>query len=58
MLNVYNVLGEKVASLIDQNLESGTYSLKFDAGHLPTGTYFYDIQINNFSATKRMNLIR
>jgi hypothetical protein len=40
-VNVYDILGRKVATLVNDALEPGTYTLMFDGSHLPSGLYFY-----------------
>lgn len=57
-VNVYNVLGHEVATLLNGQQEAGTYHLLFDGGTLGAGIYFYKIQAGNFVATKRMLLIK
>lgn len=59
VLDVYNVLGEKVASLIDANLESGYHEVKFNAeSGISTGVYIYRIQAGDFTQTKKMMLVK
>jgi hypothetical protein len=58
-LSVYNVLGQKVASLINgQSMSAGSYDFNFDASKLSSGMYIYHIQAGAFSATKSMTLIK
>ena len=58
-LNVYNVLGQRVASLINgQSMSAGSYDFNFDASKLSSGMYIYHIQAGAFSATKSMTLIK
>jgi uncharacterized delta-60 repeat protein len=58
LLEVYNVLGQKVAVLVDEFREAGNYSTQFDAGHLPSGTYYYRIQAGDFMQMKKLMLIK
>ncbi|MGZ5486004.1 MAG: T9SS type A sorting domain-containing protein, partial [Nitrososphaeraceae archaeon] len=46
-LSIYNVLGEKVATLISSELPAGIHQFSFDAARLSTGVYFYSLFINN-----------
>jgi hypothetical protein len=57
-LNIYNILGEKVASLVDQSLPAGSYSINWNASNMPSGVYFYKIYAGDFSATKKLILIK
>ncbi len=57
-LKVYNVLGQQIASLADEQQPAGTHEMRFDASGLPSGTYFYRIQTIAFEATKKMQVIK
>ena len=57
-LIVYNSVGQKVATLVNQNLSSGKYSVEFEAKHLPSGVYIYKIQAGEFSNAKKMILTK
>ena len=62
-LDVYNIIGQKVAALINQNLEAGRHTLDFDANNLTAGIYVYSITAtdnngNVRSMTKKMTLIK
>ena len=57
-LKVYNVLGQEVTTLVDQQMKAGSYSFDFDASKLSSGVYFYRIQAGTFSMTKKMMLIK
>ncbi len=57
-LVVYNMLGEQVSSIVNQNLTPGSYSVDFDASSLSSGMYFYRIESQGFAQTKRMVLIK
>ncbi len=57
-LVVFNTLGEKIATLVNGFTEAGTHSVKFNAGNLPSGIYFYQINTGNFSDVKKMILTK
>ncbi|MBC8489895.1 MAG: T9SS type A sorting domain-containing protein [Bacteroidetes bacterium] len=57
-LKVFNSLGKEVATLVNENTSVGTYEVNFDAGSLTSGVYFYRLQSDNFTETKRMMLIK
>lgn len=57
-LNVYNILGQKVADLVNGITEAGIYSVTFDAKDLTTGTYIYSLQSENQTISKKMVLIK
>ncbi len=57
-LDVYNVLGTKVKTLVNENQRSGTYEVSFDATDLASGVYIYSLQNNNAVLTRRMILIK
>jgi len=57
-LKVYDMLGKEVASLVNETKEAGTYSAKFDGSKLSSGIYFYTLQSGNFTATKKLTLMK
>lgn len=57
-LVIYNALGQKVASLVQQKQAAGVYNVTFDASNLPSGIYFYHLKAGDFSAVKKMMLIK
>jgi hypothetical protein len=63
-LSVYDMLGKEVVTLVNSNLNPGTYSYKFDGSNLASGIYYYKIVTNspseagNFTDLKRMVLIK
>ncbi|MFZ1704573.1 MAG: T9SS type A sorting domain-containing protein, partial [Saprospiraceae bacterium] len=57
-LKIYDVLGNEVASLIDEIQPSGNYEITFDARSLSSGTYFYKLQAGDFIETKKLLLIK
>ena len=57
-LKVYDVLGNEVKTLVNENKPAGSYSVEFNGNNLPSGIYFYKLEINSFTATKKMLLIK
>lgn len=57
-LSVYNALGQKVADLVNEYRDAGSYTVSFDASDLSSGVYFYRIETAEFSQTKKMLLIK
>lgn len=57
-ITIYNMLGEEVVILVNQELKPGTYEADFDGSNLPSGTYFYRLQAGNYTETKKMVLLK
>jgi Secretion system C-terminal sorting domain len=57
-LVVFDVLGREVATLVNQEQQAGNYEVEFDASGISSGTYFYRITSGEFSASKKMILLR
>jgi len=57
-LKVYNLLGQQIASLVDEEQPAGTHEMRFNASGLPSGTYFYRIKTAAFEATKKMQVVK
>jgi hypothetical protein len=57
-LEIYNILGQKVATLVNKELNLGLHKYQFDASNLSSGIYFYKLQSNNFTSIKKMMLIK
>jgi len=51
-------LGEEIETLVNSEQSAGVYEATFDASNLSSGIYFYTIQTDNFSSTKKMILIK
>jgi len=58
ILRVYDVLGNEVATLVNEEKSAGTYEVKWNASGLPSGIYFYQLQTNGFLETKKMLLLK
>ena len=57
-LSVFNVLGQKVATLVNLNLDAGTHQYTFDASRMTSGVYFYRLESGSFSSVKKMLLVK
>jgi len=57
-LSVFNLLGQKVTELVNEELSAGSYNFSFDASSLSSGIYVYSIQVNDFVETKKMMLLK
>jgi len=57
-INVYDLLGNQIRTLVREEKAAGSYELKFDASNMPSGVYFYSIQAGAFTQTKKMILLR
>ncbi len=57
-LDIYNTLGEKVSTLVSNDLNPGSYNVEWNAADFPSGVYFYRIKAGNFSLVKKMLLVR
>jgi len=57
-LTVYNAVGEKVATLINQQMEGGVYLWNFNASNYPSGIYIYRLNAGDKVFTKKMMLIK
>jgi len=58
-LKIYDILGNEIITLVNEEKQKGTYEVIYNADNLSSGVYFYDIEMgNDFSITKRMLLLR
>jgi photosystem II stability/assembly factor-like uncharacterized protein len=57
-ISIYNLIGERVALLIDEIKSAGTYEVSFNAAGLPSGMYIYKMETAGFSETKKMMLLK
>ena len=57
-LKIYDVLGRELTTLVNRFQKPGIYKINFNAGNLPSGTYIYRLQVNDFSASKKLLLLR
>jgi hypothetical protein len=57
-LKVYNLIGQEVATLVSAKMEAGRYTANFTTTDLPSGVYVYRLEVNNFTAQKKMVLLK
>ncbi len=57
-LTVYNILGKEVATLVNTRLNPGTFEIHWDASNYASGVYFYKLESEGFTQTKRMLLVK
>jgi len=58
LLKVYDVLGNEVATLVDEEKPAGSYEIEFDASKLSSGTYFYQLRAGSLLETRKMVLLK
>ncbi len=57
-LKIFDVLGNEIATLVNEEKVSGSYAVNFNASNLPSGAYFYSLNAGNFTQTKKMILMK
>jgi hypothetical protein len=57
-LAVYNLLGEKVATLVSRQMGVGDHNYRFNGRDLPSGIYYYQLVTDNYRQVKKMILLR
>ena len=57
-LRVFDILGKEVARLLNERKEPGTYSVPWDASAMPSGVYYYQLKTEDFTAAKKLAVIR
>jgi hypothetical protein len=58
VLQIYDVLGCEVATLVNEELKPGSYEVDFDGSNYSSGVYYYTLQTQQFKQSKRMVLIK
>ncbi len=57
-LKVFDILGKEVTTLIHENKQAGSYIIEYNASDLPTGVYFYRINVNDFTDIRKMIIVK
>ena len=57
-LKVYDILGNEVATLVNEEKPAGEYDITFDASALTSGVYLYRLNVGNISEMKKMILMK
>ncbi len=57
-LTIYDALGREAATLVNESKTPGNYSVQFDASKLSSGIYYYTLRAGDFTATKKMILVK
>lgn len=57
-IDVYDILGSKVAVIVNDNISAGNYEIEFNAEGLASGMYFYKLTAGDFSTVKKMILVK
>ncbi|MEJ2054087.1 MAG: T9SS type A sorting domain-containing protein, partial [Calditrichaceae bacterium] len=57
-LSIYNILGQKVATLVNKKQNSGKYQVEWNGGNLVSGVYIIRLKAGNFQQTRKMVLLR
>jgi len=57
-LNVFDILGREIATLVNEHKSAGKHSIKLDASSLTSGVYFYRLKAGDFSQSKKMLIIK
>jgi hypothetical protein len=55
-VNIYDIFGRKIESLVSKFQKADTYSIEFNAGNLSSGIYFYRLQTGEYTDTKKLIL--
>jgi hypothetical protein len=58
VLKVFNILGEEVTTLVNEDQSAGSHTVRFEAERLSAGTYFYRLETPNFRETRKMLLMK
>jgi hypothetical protein len=57
-LNIYDITGRVVSTLVDESFKAGTYNYDFNASNLSSGVYFYKLETPDFTSIRKMILVK
>ncbi len=57
-LKIFDLLGREVVTLLEEEMGPGEYKIQFEAKDLPSGTYFYRMKAGDFTASRKLTLVR
>ena len=57
-MKVYDVLGNEMTTLVNEEKPVGSYTVEFNASNYPSGIYFYSLTAGSFTATKKLILMK
>ncbi len=58
IIKIFDILGREITTLVNEQKKQGVYKVEFDASNLSSGVYLYNIQVNDYSNTKKMILLK
>ena len=57
-LKIFDMLGKELKTLVNEQKEIGKYTVQFDASSLASGMYVYQLRVNDYTAVKKMLLVK
>jgi len=58
IIKVFDILGNEIETLVNEEKQTGTYNLTWYSKNLPSGVYFYQLRAGSFTETKKMLLLK
>ena len=57
-LTIFNILGERIVDLVSEELSPGPHGKKWDATRVPSGIYFCQLRVGNYTETKKLTVLK
>jgi len=57
-ISLYNILGKEILNMVNEQKQAGTYEYVLNSMNLNTGVYYYKMEINGFSSTRKLLLLK